>query len=331
MFEAASSDNRNDENGEGNGNDTQELESAAISFIEEMDEEYKGSATIQILPQETEEVDIDTRFQTVAVAVLGKHIKKFDKIITDINILVKLVSGEENLDLERCTEKCTSNFKRISDIVKQIPFASEAISSSDSDYKDILEGNYICNTAVSILSGSFKALLIYGHVRKVLEHINQVGTKLLVMSIQSQAECEASYSNVNTRLSVGPDPNPDYDEQQQSHMPQQMEAGSVSKADCEELLESFDRSRNINNIKHLGAKYEKLLRSFNTRLQRFFELAKMFNEKQDPKVYNRSLSSLKDILTGEEDLQNTEEALLRGLDSFFQATSHKKCILYNRY
>lgn len=166
MFEAASSDNRNDENGEGNGNDTQELESAAISFIEEMDEEYKGSATIQILPQETEEVDIDTRFQTVAVAVLGKHIKKFDKIITDINILVKLVSGEENLDLERCTEKCTSNFKRISDIVKQIPFASEAISSSDSDYKDILEGNYICNTAVSILSGSFKALLIYGHGQK---------------------------------------------------------------------------------------------------------------------------------------------------------------------
>ena len=94
MFEAASSDNRNDENGEGNGNDIQELESAAISFIEEMDEEYKGSATIQILPQETEEVDIDTRFQTVAVAVLGKHIKKFDKIITDINILVKLVEAK---------------------------------------------------------------------------------------------------------------------------------------------------------------------------------------------------------------------------------------------
>jgi hypothetical protein len=92
LFEAASSDNRNDENGEGNGNDTQELESAAISFIEEMDEEYKGSATIQILPQEMEEVDIDTRFQTVAV--LGKHIKKFDKIITDINILVKLVEAK---------------------------------------------------------------------------------------------------------------------------------------------------------------------------------------------------------------------------------------------
>lgn len=160
MFEAASSDNRNDENGEGNGNDIQELKS------------------------------IDTRFQTVAV--LGKHIKKFDKIITDINILVKLVSGEENLDLERCTEKCTSNFKRISDIVKQIPFASEAIPSSDSDYKDILEGNYICNTAVSILSGSFKALIIYGHVRKVLEHINQVGTKLFVMSIRSQAEASCS-------------------------------------------------------------------------------------------------------------------------------------------
>ena len=62
MFEAASSDNRNDENGEGNGNDIQELKS------------------------------IDTRFQTVAV--LGKHIKKFDKIITDINILVKLVEAK---------------------------------------------------------------------------------------------------------------------------------------------------------------------------------------------------------------------------------------------